>query len=95
MKTIKTLLFAAIIAIVLISCGNSKDEITKKVRSAMEEKFKGRGITIKSFGLAKKSGNEYSGVLETSELYGNFTYSVEVVDDGENIKWETTLIGPK
>jgi len=90
MKTIKTLLFATIIAIALSSCGNSTEEVTKKVKSSMEEEFQGKGITIKRLELAKKTSNEFSGILETSELNGNFKYNVEVVADGDNIKWETT-----
>ncbi len=90
MKTIKTLLFAAIIAIALSSCGNSIEEVTKNVKSSMEEEFQGKGITIKRLDLVKKAKNEYSGILETSELNGNFKYSVEVVDDGEQFIWKTT-----
>lgn len=90
MKTIKTLLFAAVIAIALSSCGNSIEEVTKNVKSSMEEEFQGKGITIKRLELVKKTKNEYSGILETSELNGNFKYSVEVVDDGDQIIWKTT-----
>lgn len=91
MKTIKTLLFVAIIAMTLSSCGNSTEEVTKKTKTLLEEKFKGKGITIKSLILAKKSGNEYTGVLETTETYGAYKYSIDVVDDGESITVETKL----
>jgi hypothetical protein len=53
----------------------------------MEEEFAGKGVIIKSLGLVKKGGNEYTGVLETKEPYGDFTYAVEVVCDGDRFSW--------
>jgi hypothetical protein len=38
--------------------------------------------------LTKKSGNEYNGIFETTEPNGAFTYSVEVIYDGNNMTWK-------
>jgi hypothetical protein len=52
------------------------------------EQFKNNSIKIKSLILTKKSGNEYNGVLETSEPNGEFKYTVEVIYDGNNMTWK-------
>lgn len=38
--------------------------------------------------LVEKGNNEYSGVLETTETNGEFTYTVKVIYDGETFTWE-------
>lgn len=73
---------------VFTSCDLSTNDLTKKVKSNMEEKFEGQGIKIKSLVVTKKQGNEYSGVLETSEPNGDFTYSVEIISDGNSFTWK-------
>lgn len=93
MKTIKQLLLSVILITFMASCGQSTDEIRDKVKADMEQKFKGKGIIIKSFKVTKKTGNEYKGVMETSELYGNYSYEVDIVCDGDKIAWVTKLAG--
>ena len=53
------------------------------------KQFKENSIKINSLILTKKSGNDYTGVLETSEPNGVFTYKVAVTYDGTNMTWET------
>ncbi len=79
-----------IAAILITSCGLSTDDLAKEVKKSMieSEQFKNNSIKIKSLILTKKSGNEYNGVLETSEPNGNFTYTVEVIYDGNNMTWK-------
>ena len=56
----------------------------------MEENFANENLDIEitSFQLVHKQGNEYSGILETTEEGEKFTYSVEVISDGDTFKWE-------
>jgi len=88
MKKLKTLLTAILVTIAVASCSLSTEDLKTEVQKSMEEKFKPEGINIKSLILTKKGGNVYSGVLETKEPNGEFTYTVEVVYDGENMTWK-------
>jgi hypothetical protein len=91
MKKLMTFFCSMFIAAILItSCGLSTDDLAKEVKKSMieSEQFKNNSIKIKSLILTKKSGNEYNGVLETSEPNGNFTYTVEVIYDGNNMTWK-------
>tara|TARA_B110000483_G_scaffold238873_1_gene316299 strand:- start:802 stop:1080 length:279 start_codon:yes stop_codon:yes gene_type:complete len=75
-------------AVLFTSCSLSTNELAEEVKMSMNEQFKTQSISIKSLILTKKSGNEYNGILETSEPNGEFTYSVEVIYDGENMTWK-------
>lgn len=89
MKKLTRILTALIFTAVLFtSCSLSTNELAEEVKMSMNEQFKTQSISIKSLILTKKSGNEYNGVLETSEPNGEFTYSVEVIYDGENMTWK-------
>ena len=72
-----------------MACSPSTEDLTKQVQQSMNEKFQGTGIIIDSLTLTKKGGNEYTGVLETKEPDGDFTYRVNVVSDGESFTWQT------
>ncbi len=85
------LLFAVLFAVIsLVSCKLSTEDLTKEVKKSMTEskQFKENSIKINSLILTKKSGNEYDGVLQTTEPNGEFTYKVAVVYDGNNMTWE-------
>lgn len=88
MNRLRKLSAAVLIAIATTACSVSTESLTQQVRSKLEETYKAKGIQIKSFLLTKKGGNEYTGVLETQEPSGAFTYKVEVVCDGKNITWQ-------
>ena len=88
MKKLKVLLATILIAIAAASCSLSTDELATEVQKSMEEKFKPEGINVASLVLTQKGGNVYSGVLDTKEPNGKFTYIVEVIYDGENMTWE-------
>lgn len=45
-------------------------------------------IQIESLSLIHKDGNEYSGILETTEDGEKKTHSVQVIYDGETFQWE-------
>jgi len=77
-------------SIIITSCSLSTNDLAKEVEKSMKEseQFKTNSITIKSLILTKKSGNEYNGILETREPNGAFTYSVEVIYDGNNMTWK-------
>jgi hypothetical protein len=55
---------------------------------ASSEQFKTNNIKINSLILTKKSGNDYNGVLTTSEPNGKFSYTVDVTYDGDNFTWK-------
>jgi len=90
-KIILMLVMASVASVFLSACRKSTSELTKTVQESMVQKFNEKGvgsIAIRSLILTEKGGNEYSGVLETSEPNGNFTYSVIVDYDGENLTWK-------
>ena len=66
------------------------ERLEREVQSSMEEKFRSEGLRIKiiDFSLIHEVGNVYSGLLEANEPFGDFTYTVKVVYDGEQIQWE-------
>jgi hypothetical protein len=73
------------------SCSLSTNELAEEVKISMQETWENEGVTgieIESLILTHKGGNEYSGILETEEEGIRFTYSVEVIYDGDNFKWE-------
>ena len=88
MKRLKLILTAFLLAITISSCSLSTNDLAAEVQKNMAEKFTPQGITIKNFVLTKKGGNVYSGILETKEANGDFTYTVEVIYDGSNMQWE-------
>ncbi len=82
-----------VILIVLFfsSCKLSTKELSDEVKKSIIETWQKEGVTgvkIESFMLTHKGGNEYSGLLETSEEGGSFKYSVNVTYDGENMQWQ-------
>ena len=64
------------------------ERLEREVQSSMEEKFRSEGLRIKITDFSLILGNVYSGLLEASEPFGDFTYTVKVVYDGERIQWE-------
>jgi hypothetical protein len=89
-KKIRLFVSIILVSIFFVSCGLSTDDLAKEVEKSMKEteQFKSGSIKIKNLILTKKSGNEYNGVLDTSEPNGEFTYNVEVIYDGENMTWK-------
>ena len=53
------------------------------------EAFSTANINVDSLIITRDSAesNTYTGILQTSEPNGSFTYSVEVTYDGENMTW--------
>jgi len=88
MKYIKSILISLTLALSLASCSLSTEALTEEVIKSMKEKMDPIGISIQSLILTKKGGNVYSGILETIEDAGAFTYTVEVIYDGTNMTWE-------
>ena len=73
------------------SCSLSTNELAEEVKISMQETWQKEGVSgikIESFLLTHKGGNEYSGILETNEEGEKFNYTVNVIYDGENMKWE-------
>ena len=97
MKTILKGLSTSLFIVVLLfitSCNLSTSELAEEVKASMEETWDNEGLTgikIESFMLTHKGGNEYSGILNTNEDGEKFTYSVDVIYDGENMQWEIII----
>ena len=79
-----------------ISCngGVSKNQLTSKVRHDINVELQKRAsnaginLTINSFGLIHKMGNEYSGILKTTEGGEEYIYQVDVTVDGDSYMWK-------
>lgn len=88
MRNIKPFTATLLLTVFLTACSPSTDELTEQVKHSMEEKFKSSGISIGNLILTKKGGAEYTGILQTKEPNGSFTYNVEVVYDGKSFTWK-------
>ena len=90
MKTYINLLAATFFAITLASCDArlSTEQLTQQVLISMGETLDD-SISIDSLIITRDSNesNTYTGILETSEPNGAFTYTVAVTYDGENMTW--------
>ncbi len=76
------------IVLALVACSLSTDQLADKVKESMKQDFDSKGIKINSLILSKKAGNEYTGILKTTEPNGEFTYEVIVNYDGNNMTWK-------
>lgn len=83
-------LLTSLLFSILFSCGTNTNDLATEVQLSMEETFANENLEIEitSLQLVHKQGNEYSGILETMEDGEKFTYSVEVISDGDTFKWE-------
>jgi len=90
MKNTKLLFVTLFAMISMMACRLSDKDLAKEIKKSMQQskQFKENDIVIKSLILTKKSGNDYNGILETSEPNGEFTYKVAVTYDGTNYTWE-------
>lgn len=92
----KNYIYCFLISMILISCGNgvSKDELTIQVKDGINEELQKRAssmgvtTTVNSLDLIHKGGNEYSGILKTTEEGEEHTYQVDVTADGEQVMWK-------
>lgn len=89
-KTLTRSLLLIFAAVLFTACSLSTEQLADEVKKDMSNsaEFKERGITVKEFTLVHKSGNEYNGLLKTTEPNGEFTYTVDVVYDGESFTWK-------
>ncbi len=92
----KKIFVTILICITLYSCGTgvSKNELESRVKSDINVEFSKRAVeanksyTINSFVLVHKGGNEYNGILQTTEDGEEFTYEVNVTTDGDSYLWK-------
>ncbi|MCX6136679.1 MAG: hypothetical protein NTV54_04185 [Ignavibacteriales bacterium] len=81
------------VALFFVSCGRlSTEELAIEVKKSIVETLKEEGkdetVKVKGLLLTHKSGNEYSGLLETIEDNEVAKHTVEVIYDGRSFKWE-------
>lgn len=92
----KKTIVSFLICLAFCSCNNSvsKDKLASKVRADINTEFSKRATvnnisyTINSFDLIHKGGNEYSGILKTTEDGKEFNYEVNVTVDGDSYLWK-------
>ncbi len=89
-KTLTRSLLLIFAAVLFTACSLSTEQLADEVKKDMSNsaEFKEREITVKEFTLVHKAGNEYNGLLKTKEPNGEFTYTVDVVYDGESFTWK-------
>jgi hypothetical protein len=88
--------FILFIALLISACnnGNNIELLTSEIRSEIDAQLQDRateaGITlpVNSFILTHESGNDYIGVLETTEGGVDVQYIVDVVYDGNSYIWQ-------
>ena len=88
MSNLRNVFMALVVTVFAFGCSVSTEDLAVEVQADMEKTLGESGIKVKSFGLTKKGGNEYKGILKTIEPHGEFTYSVEVIYDGKMFSWE-------
>ena len=83
------ILLCAIFALAACDTRLSNSDLTSQVISGLEENYAGMDIKIESLILTRESSesNIYTGVMNTTEPNGSFSYTVKVTYDGENITW--------
>ena len=78
-----------------IGCGVLRVEIENTVQSSMQEKFdtspdyKEYALHVKDVQIARKSGNEYTGIASIVYKGNSHEIPVEIVADEESVIWET------
>ena len=86
------IMFVALFLLTACESRLSNEELASQVIVSMEESsaFTDANISVDSLILTRNSAESYTytGVLETSEPGGNFTYSVNVTYDGDYFTWE-------
>ena len=72
----------------------NNQQLTDQIVVSMEETFAAQKVSVDSLIITRTSSesNVYTGVLQTSEPNGNFTYSVAITYDGENFTWQTSEV---
>ena len=83
------ILLCAIFVIAACDSRLSNSDLTSQVVSGLEQNYAGMDIKIESLILTRESddSNIYTGVMDTTEPNGSFTYTLKVTYDGENITW--------
>jgi hypothetical protein len=88
---IKTILILSI-GVFVFSCSSNANisELQSAILQDIESKLEsqGGGAEVQSFNLTHISGNEYIGILETLENGSVFSYTVNVISDGNSFVWE-------
>jgi len=86
------IMFVALFMLTACESRLSNEELASQVIVSMEESsfFTDASISVDSLMLTRESAESYTytGILETSEPGGNFTYSVDVTYDGDYFTWE-------
>ena len=83
-------LLCAIFFIAACDTRLSNSELSSQIISSMEQTYAdSNNIKIDSLIITRESSdsNVYSGILDTTEPNGNFTYTVRITYDGENFTW--------
>jgi hypothetical protein len=85
MKKFKYLLIA-VMAMFMYSCSPDIEEVAEEVRADIKKELGADHVGEVS--LVHKSGNEYTSVVDVTVDGVTYTYSLEVIFDGDSYKWE-------
>lgn len=85
------IMFVAVFLLAACDSRLSNEELVSEVIVSMEESqtFVDANISVDSLIITRDSAdsNTYTGILQTSEPGGSFTYSVAITYDGEYFTW--------
>ena len=89
-KIVGFIVFFAFCSLIVVGCGVSTADLTKQVKSSIEETWKEQGVKIKidDLTLIKKSKTEYKGILNVSAYGEKQALTVNVTVDGKSFMWE-------
>jgi len=80
---------------VLVSCGFSKEEISNKVKTSMQEKFdtdeqfKYYKLQIQNVTVIKQSNSIYKGLVKLNYESSTYEIPVDITVDESNVMWQT------
>lgn len=98
MSKVKNFILLIIVALTVVACGVSKEDIEQEVRMAVREKLNEHNpdpaIWVTDIALIEQGENRYTGMITISDDImgdGNSeTHSITVLCDGESFVWEIT-----
>jgi hypothetical protein len=87
--------FFTLIALTIIGCGISKEELAEEVKASITESIQNRGliVEVRDVTLIKKNSKEYSGIVKLVSYPGTIIESIEtssitVTVDGKSFMWK-------
>jgi len=83
-----------LLAVMVVGCGLSKEQIGEIVKTSMQEKFesdpqfKDWHLTVTGVQVLSKGGNQYQGIAKITHEGTPHDVPVEITADGINVIWQ-------